>query len=91
VGIHIVAPRVGRGLQDMMSAVKLFILLFIVCTGFAALGGHLNVSNPHNFDLSTSFQGTSNNGYNIGTALLDAIFSFQGYDNMNMASTLAFQ
>jgi amino acid permease len=75
----------------MMSAVKLFILLFIVCTGFAALGGHLNVPNSHNFDLSTSFQGTSKNGYNIGTALLDAIFSFQGYDNMNMASTLALQ
>jgi hypothetical protein len=74
-----------------MSAMKLFILLFIVCTGFAALGGHLNVPNPHNFDLSTSFQGTSKNGYNIGTALLDAIFSFQGYDNMNMAGTLALQ
>ncbi|KAJ5852530.1 uncharacterized protein N7529_011915 [Penicillium soppii] len=84
VGIHTVVPRVGRGLQDMMSAVKLFILFFIVCTGFAALGGHLNVPNPHNFDLSTSFQGTSSNGYNIGTALLDAIFSFQGYDNLNM-------
>ncbi|KAJ5771237.1 uncharacterized protein N7511_003288, partial [Penicillium nucicola] len=84
VGIHIVVPRVGRGLQDAMSAVKLFILFFIVCTGFAALGGHLNIPNPHNFDLSTSFQGTSNNGYNIGMALLDAIFSFQGYDNMNM-------
>ncbi|KAJ5985793.1 hypothetical protein N7522_012989 [Penicillium canescens] len=84
VCIHIVAPRVGRGLQDMMGAMKLFILLFIVCIGFAALGGHLNVPNPHNFDLSTSFRGTSKNGYNIGMALLDAIFSFQGYDNMNM-------
>ncbi|KAK9858302.1 hypothetical protein MYU51_019301 [Penicillium brevicompactum] len=84
VGMHTVAPRIGRYVQDMMSAVKLFILLFIVCTGFAALGGHLNIPNPHNFDLSTSFQGTSNNGYNIGTALLDAIFSFHGYDNLNM-------
>ncbi|CAG7916669.1 unnamed protein product [Penicillium olsonii] len=84
VGIHTFVPRVGRHLQDMMSAVKLFILFFIVCTGFAALGGHLKVPRTHNFDVSTSFQGTSNNGYNIGTALLDAIFSFQGYDNLNM-------
>ena len=84
MGVHTVAPRVGRGLQDILSAVKLFILSFIVCTGFAALGGHLRVPRPDNLDISSSFRGTSNSGYSIGTALLDAIFSFQGYDNLNM-------
>ncbi|KAJ5091616.1 hypothetical protein NUU61_006486 [Penicillium alfredii] len=84
VGVHTVTPRIGRGLQDMLSAVKMFILFFIVCTGFAALGGHLRVPDPHNLAISTSFKGTSNSGYNIGTALLDAIFSYQGYDNLNM-------
>lgn len=83
VGLHTIAPRAGRGLQDLLSAVKLFTLLFIVCTGFAALAGHRRVPDPHNFDIHTSFKGTSNSGYNIGTALLDAIFSFQGYDNVN--------
>ncbi|QKX63426.1 uncharacterized protein TRUGW13939_10596 [Talaromyces rugulosus] len=83
VGIHTVAPRIGRGLQDILSLVKLFTLLFIVCTGFAALAGHLKIDNPQNFAISTSFKGTSNNGYNIGTALLNAIFAFQGYDNVN--------
>lgn len=57
VGIHAVAPRIGRGLQDILSIVKLFTLLFIVCTGFAALGGHLRVPKPHNLSASTSFQG----------------------------------
>lgn len=80
---HAVAPRIGRGLQDLLSGVKLFILFFIVCTGFAALGGHLNVPKPNNLDASVSFKGTSNSGYNIGTALLDCIFSYQGYDNLN--------
>ncbi|RAH71088.1 methionine permease [Aspergillus aculeatinus CBS 121060] len=83
VGVHTVAPRVGRAMQDVLSMVKLFTLLFIVCTGFAALAGHLRIPKPHNFDLQTSFEGTSNNGYDIGTALLDAIFSYQGYDNVN--------
>lgn len=83
IGLHAVAPRIGRGLQDILGAVKLFTLLFIVCTGFAALGGHLTIPNPNNFDIHTSFQGTSSNGYNIGTAILNAIFSFQGYDNVN--------
>jgi amino acid transporter len=83
VGIHTVAPKIGRGLQDILSVVKLFTLLFIVCTGFAALAGHLKIDNTQNFDISTSFKGTSSNGYNIGTALLNAIFAFQGYDNVN--------
>ncbi|CCF46111.1 amino acid transporters [Colletotrichum higginsianum] len=81
VGIHTVAPRVGRGIQDLLSAVKLFTLLFIVCCGFAALAGHLRVESPHNF--TNAFEGTSNSGYNIGTAILNVIFSFQGYDNVN--------
>ncbi|KAJ5728998.1 uncharacterized protein N7483_003506 [Penicillium malachiteum] len=80
---HAVAPRVGRALQDILSAVKLFILFFIVCTGFAALGGHLRVPKPDNLSASSSFKGTSSSGYNIGTALLDCIFSYQGYDNLN--------
>lgn len=84
VGIHTVAPRIGRWLQDILSAVKLFILAFIVCTGFAAFGGHLRIPRTGNLDVATSFKGTSNSGYNIGTALMDAIFSFGGYDNLNM-------
>lgn len=83
VGIHTVWPQGGRRLQDVLSAVKLFILLFIVCSGFAALAGHRHVSDPHNFSFSTSFQGTSKSGYSIGTALLNAIFAFHGYDNVN--------
>ncbi|RAL65394.1 hypothetical protein DID88_000962 [Monilinia fructigena] len=82
VAVHTVVPRIGRGLQDALSVVKLFTLFFIVCCGFAALGGHLKVENkPHNF--TNSFEGTSHNGYNIGTAILNVIFSFQGYDNVN--------
>ncbi|KAJ5224731.1 uncharacterized protein N7469_008234 [Penicillium citrinum] len=83
VGLHTILPRVGRGLQDALSIVKLFTLFFIVCTGFAALGGHLRVPKPDNLSASSSFKGTSSSGYSIGTALLDAIFSFQGYDNLN--------
>ncbi|KAL4782555.1 amino acid transporter [Aspergillus varians] len=83
VGIHTVWPKGGRAVQDVLSLVKLFILFFIVCSGFAALAGHRKVPDPHNFDLSTSFRGTSSDGYSIGTALLNAIFAFHGYDNVN--------
>lgn len=89
VGIHTVAPRLGRWLQDLLSAVKLSILAFIVCTGFAAFSGHLRIPPTGNLDVATSFKGTSNSGYSIGTALLNTIFSFGGYDNLNMVPLLS--
>ncbi|KAJ0347402.1 hypothetical protein COL26b_007400 [Colletotrichum chrysophilum] len=42
---------------------------------------HLRIESPHNF--SNAFEGTSSSGYNIGSAILNVIFSFQGYDNVN--------
>lgn len=84
VGLHIVAPRIGRLLQDLFTAVKIFTLLFIICCGFAALAGHLNIEKPDNF--SNAFQGTSSSGYSIGTAILSVMYSFQGYDNVNAVS-----
>ncbi|KAK1976476.1 amino acid/polyamine transporter I [Colletotrichum cereale] len=81
VGLHTVAPRIGRRIQDMLSADKLFTLLFIVCCGVAALAGNLRVERPNNF--TNSFEDTSSSGYSIGTAILNVIFSFQGYDNVN--------
>ena len=81
VAMHTATPRAGRMLQDALSVIKLFTLLFIVCCGFAALGGHLNIPKPNNFE--NAFAGTSSNGYNIGTAIINVIFSFQGYDNVN--------
>ncbi|KAF5005344.1 hypothetical protein FDECE_8202 [Fusarium decemcellulare] len=80
-GVHAVTPKLGRWISDLLSVVKLFTLAFIVCCGFAALGGHLKVDKPHNF--SAGFEGTSSNGYNIGTAILQVIFAFGGYDNIN--------
>lgn len=81
VAVHSVAPRVGRALQNAMSLVKLFTLLFIVCCGFAALAGHLKIDKPNNFH--NAFEGTSSNGYQIGSAILNVIFSYNGYDNVN--------
>ncbi|KAF4950322.1 hypothetical protein FSARC_13240 [Fusarium sarcochroum] len=80
-GVHAVTPRIGRWISDILSVVKLFTLFFIVCCGFAALGGHLKIDKPHNF--SNAFAGTSTNGYEIGTAILQVIFAFGGYDNIN--------
>ncbi|KAF7520282.1 hypothetical protein G7054_g12828 [Neopestalotiopsis clavispora] len=81
ISVHIVAPRIGRVLQDALSVIKLFTLVIIVCCGFAALAGHLNIDPPDNF--SNAFEGTNTGGYSIGTALLSVTYAYQGYDNVN--------
>lgn len=50
VVIHATFPKTGMRLFDILGVFKVVILLFVVCSGFAALAGHRKVPNPHNFD-----------------------------------------
>lgn len=48
------------------------------------MGGHIKLEEkPENFDPKTLFHGTKTNAYDISTALLNCIFSYQGYDQVN--------
>jgi amino acid transporter len=55
--IHGLALKWGLRLQNLLGTIKLFILLLIIVSGFAALGGHLKVEKPNNF--SHAFAGTT--------------------------------
>jgi amino acid transporter len=55
--IHGLALKWGLRLQNFLGVIKLLILLLIVVSGFVALGGHLKVEKPHNFD--NAFAGTT--------------------------------
>lgn len=48
--VHAILPKTGMRLFDVLGVFKVVILLFVVCSGFAALAGHRKVPNPHNFD-----------------------------------------
>jgi amino acid transporter len=67
--------------------VQVFILLFIVFAGFAALAGHRKVPNPHNFD--NAFRLEVGEGYGGGgayayaTAILRIVYSYKGWENVN--------
>ena len=67
-------------LRNLISAVKLIILLFIVITGFAVLGGGTRVENPRQ-NFSNSFDGVTNNGNDIVNALVSINFAYTGYNN----------
>ncbi len=55
--IHGCAVKWGLRLQNLIGVIKLIIVLLIVVSGWAALGGALKVHNPHNFD--NAFAGTT--------------------------------
>ena len=47
--IHALTPRLGIWISNALGISKLITLLLIVCTGFAALAGHVKGPKPDNF------------------------------------------
>ncbi|KFZ19995.1 hypothetical protein V501_00355 [Pseudogymnoascus sp. VKM F-4519 (FW-2642)] len=83
--IHGFALNWGLRLQNVLGVIKLLILLLIVFSGFAALGGHLQpgVEKPDNF--TNAFAGTTGSAYGVVSALYNVIWSYIGYSNANYA------
>ncbi|KAI5835476.1 amino acid transporter [Schizophyllum commune Tattone D] len=81
--IHGLALKWGLRLQNILGVIKLIILLIIIIAGFAALGGHLKIDKPNNFD--NAFSGTTGSAYGVVTALYNVIWSYIGYSNANYA------
>ncbi|KAI3181737.1 hypothetical protein DTO046C5_1158 [Penicillium roqueforti] len=81
--IHSVALKWGIRLQNALGVIKLIVVVFIIVSGWAALGGHTKAETPHNF--KNAFEGTKGSGYGIVMSLYNVIWSFIGYSNANYA------
>lgn len=81
--IHGLALKWGLRLQNILGVIKILILLLIIFSGFAALGGHLKIEKPNNFDHA--FANTTGSAYGVVTALYNVIWSYIGYSNANYA------
>jgi amino acid transporter len=79
--IHGLALKWGLRLQNLLGIFKLVIILIIVVSGWAALGGALKIPRPDNF--SNAFEGTTRSAYGVVTALYNVMWSFIGYSNAN--------
>ncbi|KAF5354599.1 hypothetical protein D9758_011186 [Tetrapyrgos nigripes] len=77
--IHGVLPKWGLRLQNILGIFKIVVLLFIICTGFAALAGHVPGGRPHNF--TNAFAGTKTDANSFINAMYNVIWSFIGYSN----------
>lgn len=66
----------------MLGVFKVVVLVFIVLSGFAALGGKLKVPKPENLQDAFRWHGFGGGVYNYSTALLRIIYSYKGYSIM---------
>lgn len=76
----LLSTRWSLRLMNLISAVKLIILLFIIFTGFAVLGGGTRVKDPR-ANFRNSFDGVTKNGNGIVNALVNINFAYTGYAN----------
>jgi len=66
---------------NLFGALKIITLVFISITGFVVLGGHVStVQDPH-VNFRNSFEGTTDNGNDLASALVNIVFSYTGYAN----------
>lgn len=82
--IHGLALKWGLRLQNLLGSIKIFIILIMVFSGWAALAGRVKLDKkPDNF--SNAFEGTTGSAYGVVTALYNVIWSYVGYSNANYA------
>jgi amino acid transporter len=82
--IHGLALKWGLRLQNLLGTIKLLVILLIVVSGWAALGGAIKLDEkPNNFE--NAFKGTTGSAYGVVTALYNVIWSYIGYSNANYA------
>ncbi|KAG7092792.1 hypothetical protein E1B28_009111 [Marasmius oreades] len=77
--VHGVTPKFGIYLSNVLGLFKIVVLLFIICTGFAALAGRVPGGAPDNY--TNAFAGTRTDANAFVSALYNVIWSFVGYSN----------
>ncbi|KAJ3962406.1 hypothetical protein N0V92_000883 [Colletotrichum tropicale] len=66
---------------NIIGAIKIITLIFISITGLVVLGGHVDHIPDPKANFRNSFEGTTDNGNDLATALVNIIFSYTGYSN----------
>ena len=76
--VHTFTPKVGVWMMNVLGSVKVIILLFIVVTGWAVLGGGVKaVPDPH-ASFRNAFSGSSTSGNLYASALFKVLNSYAG-------------
>ncbi|KAF8889843.1 amino acid transporter [Infundibulicybe gibba] len=76
------APKVGVWAMNALSLFKIFILLFIVITGWVVLASGTRVQDPH-VNFRNAFEGSSKSSNDYATAMFKVLNAFSGWSNVN--------
>lgn len=79
--IHAFVPKIGLLLMNGLSSIKVFVLIFIVITGFVVLGGGVSSVPDPNASFRHSFAGSVTSGGPYATALFKVLNSYAGWNN----------
>ncbi|KAM0346274.1 hypothetical protein ACHAPU_005701 [Fusarium lateritium] len=66
---------------NVLGFIKILTLIFISITGFVVLGGNVSSVPDPNANFRNAFEGTTDNGNDLSTALVNIVFSYTGYAN----------
>lgn len=84
--INAVSVKTGLYLGNVLGVFKVVIILFIVVTGWVALGGGIKTNNfQPTGNFNNAFSGSSVTGFGVVNALYNVIWSYVGYSNANYA------
>jgi len=80
--VHGITPRAGIWLMNALSVFKIFILLFVIITGWVVLSGHTRIADPH-ANFRNAFAGSSHSSGDYATATFKVLNAYAGWSNVN--------
>ena len=76
--VHTFIPHWGVRLMNVLGTFKIFILAFVVVTGWVVLSGRVHsIPDPH-ASFRNSFAGSSKSGYEYAVAMFKILYSYAG-------------
>ncbi|KII96168.1 hypothetical protein PLICRDRAFT_240172 [Plicaturopsis crispa FD-325 SS-3] len=80
--LHGFTPRLGVWIMNGLSLFKIFLLLFIVVTGWVVLSGKTHIQDPH-ANFINAFAGSSHSSNDYTAATFKVLNSYAGWSNVN--------
>ncbi|EMD33635.1 hypothetical protein CERSUDRAFT_98198 [Gelatoporia subvermispora B] len=80
--IHGLTPKLGIAIMNVLTVIKIVLLLFVCVAGFVVLGGGTRVKDPHAM-LRNAFAGSSHSSFDYATAMFKVLNAYGGWSNVN--------
>jgi amino acid transporter len=88
--LHAMWRKLGIVVNNVFALIKIMILVMIIITGFASIGGKAFGTEPPaatNLDPQNSFSGAQNEAYGYAQAYLSIVYTCAGFNQANYVRT----